>query len=93
MPSATQSKQSKFDDVLINSEELARQLRVTPEWVRRMRQQGNGPPFQVLPTKAIRYGQADVLQWLNERSYRSIEEYREKAPFKSASKRNRRARK
>jgi len=78
---------STYNEPLITSEDVAAWLRVTPEWVRRMRVEGIGPPFEILPMSGwIRYRPHKLREWLEERSVKSTSQYRAKGMQKGSHK-------
>lgn len=56
---------SPFGDVVLTSDELASWLCLTTEELRRMRNDGNGPPFVRFREQSYRYRLSDVRRWLD----------------------------
>jgi predicted DNA-binding transcriptional regulator AlpA len=63
------------DDDMLTTEEVAKWLGVSVQWLEIGRCKGYGPPFVKLSTRAIRYRRGAVKQYLCEREYASTAEY------------------
>jgi hypothetical protein len=55
------------DDTLMTTQETARWLNVSTQFLEIGRSQGYGPPATVLSPKVVRYKKNTVLRWLIER--------------------------
>jgi hypothetical protein len=72
------------DEKMLTVRQMTEWLRVTEQWLAKLRLSPNGPPFVVLPGIAsrhhsdgsIRYPQSQVKIWLKERMYASTAEYK-----------------
>src|SRR5438309_2341769 len=62
-------------DDLIDGNELATWLRVSPQWVALQRKRGTGPAYVRVTGNQILYRRDAVLAWLREREHRSTAEY------------------
>jgi hypothetical protein len=62
-------------DDLLSTEELARWLGVSIQWVEIGRHRGYGPKFKRIGRYRIRYLRNDVLAWLEGRTHASTAEY------------------
>ena len=62
-------------DDLLSTEELARWLGVSIQWVETGRHRGYGPKFKRIGRYRIRYLRNDVLAWLEARTHMSTAEY------------------
>lgn len=62
-------------DDLLTTSKTAEWLKVSVQWLEIGRHKGYGPPFKRLSPSQIRYKRADVLGWLEERSFRATSEY------------------
>ncbi len=63
------------EEDLITTNQLAAILKVHPQTVHRMRQTGEGPPFERLGPRIIRYKRKKVAQWREQRCHKSTAEY------------------
>lgn len=45
-------------------------------WLVKRRQQGNGPPYEKISARCLRYRLSAVRRWLDEREFKSIAAYK-----------------
>jgi DNA-binding transcriptional MerR regulator len=62
---------------LLRQGEAATLLGVEPRTLEAWRCRGGGPPFVQVSSRAIRYRQADLVRWIEDRVRRSTSEYPE----------------
>jgi predicted DNA-binding transcriptional regulator AlpA len=60
---------------LLDSEQVAALLGVSPTRLCTWRGEGKGPPFIKLETKLVRYRLASVLRWLTQQEIGPVERY------------------
>jgi predicted DNA-binding transcriptional regulator AlpA len=63
------------DDELLTSQDLADWLGVSIQWVNLQRTKGEGPEYERLGARMIRYRRGKVRRWLDGRSYLRTNEY------------------
>jgi predicted DNA-binding transcriptional regulator AlpA len=69
-----------MSDRLLTEKEAAQITGLSVAWFQRKRWEGGGPPFIKLD-HAVRYRQADLFAWLDERSgFKSTSEYAARRP-------------
>lgn len=56
----------KNSDRVMNQTQAAEMLATTPQRMKKMRETGNGPPFQQLGPRTIRYSLHAIQQWLKQ---------------------------
>ncbi len=57
---------------LLREGEAARRLAVTPACLRKWRSNGRGPKFLRLESRAIRYSDAELQRWIEERALQTV---------------------
>lgn len=62
-------------DDLLSSTDLAQWLGVSVQWLEIGRVKGYGPAYVRIAPRRVRYRRADVLSWLEQRSYQSTADY------------------
>jgi predicted DNA-binding transcriptional regulator AlpA len=62
-------------DDLLSTEEVARWLRVSTQFLEICRHKGRGPKYVRLSTRRTRYLRSSVIEWLRERQYQATAEY------------------
>jgi hypothetical protein len=62
-------------NTLFTTQETAKWLRTSTQWLEIGRCKNYGPPFVQLGPLSIRYRKADVVKWLEQRLYHSTREY------------------
>jgi predicted DNA-binding transcriptional regulator AlpA len=63
------------DDELLNTKQMATWLGVSEQWLEVRRVRGDGPPYERLGPRLIRYRVGKARQWLDERAHQSTQEY------------------
>jgi predicted DNA-binding transcriptional regulator AlpA len=63
------------DDELLNTPQMATWLGVSPQWLEIRRHRGDGPPFERISQRCVRYRRGKVKAWLNDRTYKCTSEY------------------
>jgi predicted DNA-binding transcriptional regulator AlpA len=63
------------DDDLLSTLQMATWLGVSHQWLEIRRHRGDGPPFERLGPRCVRYRRDKVKAWLDERTYKSTSEY------------------
>jgi predicted DNA-binding transcriptional regulator AlpA len=63
------------DDELLSTQQMAAWFGVSHQWLEIRRHRNDGPPFERLGPRCVRYRRDKVKAWLDERSHRSTEEY------------------
>jgi hypothetical protein len=56
----------KNSDKVMNQTQAAEMLATTPQRMKKMREDGNGPPFQKLGPRTFRYSLHAIQQWLKQ---------------------------
>ncbi len=60
--------------VLLTPKEAAKLLKVSLSWLAKARMRGDGPPFIKVGSRAIRYSEAALIQWMKGRQRLSTSE-------------------
>ena len=55
------------NDRLLNTEEAAKLLDMTPRFLESRRLRGGGPPYIRISTNRVKYSLADLMAWIAER--------------------------
>ena len=63
--SGTNNSKAVPNELLLKPAEAAKRLSVSLSWLAKSRMRGDGPPFTRIG-RAVRYGDADVTQWLKQ---------------------------
>ena len=63
------------DDELLTTQDLADWLGVSVQWVNLQRTKGEGPEYERLGPRLIRYRRGKARQWLEQRSHLRTSEY------------------
>jgi predicted DNA-binding transcriptional regulator AlpA len=63
------------DDDLLSTEQMSAWFGVSSQWLEIRRHRGDGPPFERLGPRCVRYRRDKVKAWLDQRTHRSTEEY------------------
>jgi hypothetical protein len=61
--------------VLCNEAQAAAFLRVSPRALQKWRVTGRGPQYLRLSSRCIRYSEAELVRWIEERACRATAEY------------------
>lgn len=64
------------DDELLTTKQTAAWLGVSEQWLGNRRANGDGPPFERMSDRVIRYRRGTVRGWLDQRSHLAIAEYK-----------------
>jgi len=67
------SQKVMSDSAVLTPDEVAGRLKLSSSWLAKARMRGDGPPFIKLG-KAIRYPEADLIQWMKARQRLSTSE-------------------
>jgi predicted DNA-binding transcriptional regulator AlpA len=63
------------DDELLNTRETAKWLGISEQWLEIARVRGNGPPYEKIAPRIVRYRVGKVKAWLDERSRTCTKEH------------------
>jgi predicted DNA-binding transcriptional regulator AlpA len=63
------------DDELLSTSEMAQWFGVSHQWLEVRRHRNDGPPYERLGPRCIRYRVGKVKAWLDARSHRGTREY------------------
>jgi hypothetical protein len=67
------------DDELLSTQDVARWLGTSSQWLEIGRSKNYGPKFQKISARHIRYRRGDMISWLRSRTYASTAEYPSRA--------------
>jgi predicted DNA-binding transcriptional regulator AlpA len=60
--------------VLLTAKEAARLLKVSLSWLAKARMRGDGPPYNQISPRSIRYAETALIQWMRGRQRMSTSE-------------------
>jgi predicted DNA-binding transcriptional regulator AlpA len=63
------------DDELLDTEQTAKWLGVSTQWLEIGRSRGYGPTYTRISARTVRYKRSDVLSWLETRKHQCTKEY------------------
>jgi hypothetical protein len=75
------------EDELLSPKEAARELGVSEVWLAKRRQNGDGPPYEVMSPRCIKYRRSKLRAWVEQRSFTSTAQYQHAKPGKPLKKR------
>lgn len=64
------------DDELLTTKQTSQLLGVSEQWLGVRRARGDGPPFEQMSERVIRYRRGTLRGWLEKRSRLAISEYK-----------------
>lgn len=79
-------------DKLLSPKEAARELGVSEVWLAKRRQNGDGPPYELISPRCIKYRRSKNRAWLEQRSFTSTSQYEHAKPYKPLVKKRAEAR-
>jgi hypothetical protein len=69
-------------DKLLTSKEAAREIGMSEVWLAKRRQNGDGPEYEVMSPRCIKYRRSKLRAWVEERSFTATSQYEHAKPGK-----------